>query len=248
MALCSFVARRREFAPAGESLLSVGPERSNQERGPNVHPCLRAQKPSTRCVHHSGVFNTPNRRSPDWHVNRPGIRNRAQACPLPRSRSRERMGKAQAPAQAQAQAQAQTWEMTTTTGPGLHLRPRQSTPRYATPTPTPTPTRSDARQYAAVAAHFRIPGRIHRQSGDRRFGVLRTPECLTHRVESLCVRRHGWTLGPLSWLLLSGPTERSDSPAGANTRRRISSDGGPCERSGSGRKSKPRCRRHLSQT
>jgi hypothetical protein len=58
-----------------------------------------------------------------------------------------------------------------------------------------------------------MPGCVHRQSGDRRFGVLKTPESRTHRVESLRVRRHGWTFGRRFWVLLAS-TKRT-SPAGA---------------------------------
>ena len=158
-------ATRPGLVPADEFLL-VDAKR-NQKRLPNVHPCLRTPSLSTRCVHHSGVLNTPNRQSPDWRRNRPGMRKHAQTG-----------GRRQAP--------------------------------------------DSYRVKDAVSFH--MPEGNHCQSGDRRFGVLRTPERRTHRVGSRGVRRHGWTLGPLSWLLLSGPTERSDSPAGANTRRRAPSD------------------------
>ena len=167
----SFAIRRRVFAPAGESLSSVGPEESNQRRGPNVHPCIRRPSASATVVaHHPGILKSPNRRSPDWHVSRPGMRKRATA------------------------------------GARGH---------------------TEAHKCMVALARCRMPACVQCQSGDRRFGVLKTPERRTHRVEGLCVRRHGWTLGPLSWLLLSGPTERSDSPAGANTRRSAASDPGP---------------------
>jgi hypothetical protein len=42
---------RPGLAPAGESLLSAGSERSNQEREPNVHVHRGVQRHSARCVH-----------------------------------------------------------------------------------------------------------------------------------------------------------------------------------------------------
>jgi hypothetical protein len=71
-----FTATRPGLVPADEFLL-VDAKR-NQKRLLNVHPCLRTPSLSTRCVHHSGVLNTPNRRSPDWHRYRPGMRTHAQ--------------------------------------------------------------------------------------------------------------------------------------------------------------------------
>ena len=58
LALCHLrlTAKRPGLAPAGESLLSAGPERSNQERGPerpSVHP-------HAECIRHS-CGSTP------WH-------------------------------------------------------------------------------------------------------------------------------------------------------------------------------------
>jgi hypothetical protein len=44
-------ATRPGLAPAGESLLSAGSERSNQEREPNVHVRRGVQRHSARCVH-----------------------------------------------------------------------------------------------------------------------------------------------------------------------------------------------------
>jgi hypothetical protein len=44
-------AARPGLAPAGESLLSAGSERSNQEREPNVHVRRGVQRHSARCVH-----------------------------------------------------------------------------------------------------------------------------------------------------------------------------------------------------
>ena len=150
---CFRPATRPGLAPADEFLLLD--DKRNQKRLSNVHPCLRTPSLSTRCVHHSGVLNTPNRRSADWHVSRPGKRKRA-------------------PAGDGRQA-------------SVSLRVKD-------------------------AASVRMPGGGQCQSGDRRFGVLRTPERRTHRVGSLCVRRRGWTFKRRFWFLLS--SNKRDSSAG----------------------------------
>ena len=65
------------LAPAGEVLL-VDAKRT-QKRLQNVHPCIRTPSASATVVaHHPGILNTPNRRSPDWHVKDPGMRTHAK--------------------------------------------------------------------------------------------------------------------------------------------------------------------------
>ena len=87
---------------------------------------------------------------------------------------------------------------------------------------------SGARRAEKAVPGVRMPGPDHCQSGDRRFGVLRMPVELPPLASpsSLCAGTDGRS-GPLSWLLLSGPAERSDPPAGAESRRSAARDHWP---------------------
>jgi hypothetical protein len=138
----SLAVRRRVFAPAGESLWcppnfasrsertpasrsSVGPEESNQRRGPNVHVRRGMQQHPTRCVHLLAALS--RNAAPSVHGRRDWS---ARSTLDDQAEFRTVACEAWARAPAISTSTSAGTSTSTGTGTGTGIRTRTSTPRH----------------------------------------------------------------------------------------------------------------------